>query len=233
MLEVLKERVYKANLRLVELGLVIFTWGNVSAVDREAGLIVIKPSGVDYGAMKPRDMAVVDFKGRLVEGNLNPSSDTPTHVELYRAFSRIGGVVHTHSKYATAFAQSGRGLPAYGTTHADYFRGEVPCTRALNEAETGSEYERNTGLLIAETFSGLDPAAVPACLVKSHGPFTWGENCEEAVYHAAVLEYCAQMAMMTENLGQTQSVAQYLLDRHYLRKHGENAYYGQKENVNG
>ncbi|NLV50432.1 MAG: L-ribulose-5-phosphate 4-epimerase [Clostridiales bacterium] len=233
MLEELKERVYKANLGLVELGLVIFTWGNVSAVDRNTGLIVIKPSGVDYEAMKPGDMAVVDFTGRIVEGSLNPSSDTPTHIELYKAFPRVGGVVHTHSKYATAFAQSGRELPAYGTTHADYFRGPVPCTRALYDAETASEYERNTGLVIAETFAGLDPGAVPACLVKSHGPFTWGESCEEAVYHAAVLEYCAQMAMMTESLGQTQPVGQFLLDRHYLRKHGENAYYGQKENVNG
>lgn len=232
MLEELKERVYKANLRLVELGLVIFTWGNVSAVDRKTGLIVIKPSGVDYEAMKPGDMAVADFTGRIVEGDLNPSSDTSTHIELYKAFPRVGGVVHTHSKYATAFAQSGRELPAYGTTHADYFRGAVPCTRALYDAETASEYERNTGLVIAETFAGLDPDAVPACLVKSHGPFTWGESCEEAVYHAAVLEYCAQMAMMTESLGQTQPVGQFLLDRHYLRKHGENAYYGQKESKN-
>jgi len=230
MVEELKERVFRANLELVKLGLVLFTWGNVSAIDRKAGLVVIKPSGVEYEAMKADDMVVVDLDGNIVEGRLNPSSDTPTHIELYKAFPGIGGVVHTHSKCATAFAQSGRSLPAYGTTHADYFYGEVPCTRALTEDEITSAYEKNTGLVIAETFAGLDPDAVPGCVVHSHGPFTWGTTCEKAVYHAAVLEYCADMAIMTEQLNPKAVPADsFLLDKHYLRKHGKNAYYGQKE----
>jgi L-ribulose-5-phosphate 4-epimerase len=227
MLEDLKEHVYKANLELVQLGLVVFTWGNASAIDRGTGLVVIKPSGVDYDKMKPTDMVVTDLEGRVVEGGLRPSSDTPTHLELYRAFPNIGGVVHTHSRYATAFAQAGRSLPAYGTTHADYFRGEVPCTRALTEDEIATDYEKNTGLVIAETFRALDPDAVPACLVRNHGPFAWGKSCESAVYHAAVLEYCAHMAYVTESLGTPEPVPDYLLDRHYWRKHGKNAYYGQ------
>ena len=231
MVEQLKEWVYRANLDLVTLGLVLFTWGNVSAIDRESGLMVIKPSGVDYDLMKAEDMVVVDMDGHVVEGSLNPSSDTPTHIELYKAFPDIGGVVHTHSKCATAFAQSGRSFPAYGTTHADYFYGEVPCTRALTESETASEYERNTGLVIVETFAKRNPDAVPGCVVRNHGPFTWGATCEKAVYHAAVLEYCAEMAIMTEQLNPKAMPADsFLLDKHYLRKHGKNAYYGQKEN---
>lgn len=227
MLEELKERVYRANLELVRQGLVVFTWGNVSAIDRAAGLVVIKPSGVDYDDMKPSDMVVIDFDGKAVDGTLKPSSDTPTHLELYRAFPDIGGITHTHSIYATAFAQAGRSLPAYGTTHADHFRGDVPCTRALSEDEIAAEYEKNTGLVIAEAFQALDPDAVPACLVRNHGPFAWGSSCESAVYHAAVLEYCANMAYVTENLGMPEPVPGYLLDRHYSRKHGKNAYYGQ------
>jgi L-ribulose-5-phosphate 4-epimerase len=231
MLEALKEKVYLANLDLVKLGLVLFTWGNVSAIDRAAGLVVIKPSGVEYGAMCADDMVVVDMEGNIAEGKLNPSSDMPTHLELYKAFQNAGGVVHTHSKYATAFAQSARSIPAYGTTHADYFYGEVPCTRALTEYEIKSAYEKNTGVVIAETFETLDPNAVPGCLVRNHGPFTWGLTCEKAVYHAAVLEYCAEMALLTEQMNQEAVPAPgFLLDKHYLRKHGKNAYYGQKEN---
>ncbi len=228
MLEALKERVYEANLELVKRGLVIYTWGNVSAIDRASQLVVIKPSGVEYDKMRPGDMTVVDLYGRIVEGRLKPSSDTPTHIELYKAFSGIGGVTHTHSKYAAAFAQSGRSLPAYGTTHADYFHGAVPCTRELTAEEINGEYEKNTGLVIAEAFINTDPIAIPACLVKSHGPFTWGKDCEESVYHAAVLEYCAEMALITESLGANTEAPQYLLDKHYNRKHGKNAYYGQK-----
>jgi L-ribulose-5-phosphate 4-epimerase len=228
MLEELKERVCQSNLELVTLGLVVFTWGNVSAIDRAAGLVVIKPSGVEYEKMKPGDMAVIDLDGHLVEGFLKPSSDMLTHLELYKAFSGIGGIVHTHSKYATAFAQAGRHLPAYGTTHADYFHGDVPCTRGLTKAEINAEYEKNTGLVIVEAFGVLDPDAVPACLVKNHGPFAWGGSCEEAVYHAAVLEYCAEMALMTESLGASNRAPSYLLDRHYYRKHGKSAYYGQQ-----
>ena len=231
MLEALKERVFQANLDLVKHGLVLFTWGNVSAIDRETGLVVIKPSGVEYDTMRADDMVVVDLEGNIVEGRLNPSSDTPTHLELYKAFPNAGGVVHTHSKFATAFAQSGRSLPAYGTTHADYFYGEVPCARALTADEIQSAYEKNTGTVIVETFAGLDADAVPGCLVRNHGPFTWGTTCDKAVYHAAVLEYCAEMALITERLNPEATPAdQFLLDKHYLRKHGKNAYYGQKEN---
>ena len=226
MLEDLKEHVYKANLELVQLGLVVFTWGNASAIDRGTGLVVIKPSGVDYDKMKPTDMVVTDLEGRVVEGGLRPSSDTPTHLELYKAFPNIGGVVHTHSRYATAFAQAGRSLPAYGTTHADYFLGDVPCTRAMTEDEVFSEYEKNTGLVIAETFKGSDPDRVPACLVRNHGPRVGG-SCEEAVYHAAVLEYCAHMAFVTESLGAREPAPDYLIYRHFRRKHGKDAYYGQ------
>jgi len=227
MLEELKERVYRANLELVSRGLVVFTWGNASAIDRASGLVVIKPSGVDYDDMKPADMVVTDLDGKVVEGGLRPSSDTPTHLELYKAFPNIGGVVHTHSRYATAFAQAGRSLPAYGTTHADYFLGEVPCTRAMTEGEIKAEYEKNTGLVIAETFRVLDPDAVPACLVRNHGPFAWGSSCESAAYHAVVLEYCAHMAFVTESLGTPEPAPDYLLNRHFWRKHGKNAYYGQ------
>lgn len=228
MLEQLKEKVYQANLDLVKHGLVIFTWGNASEIDRASGLIVIKPSGVSYDNMKPEDMVVVNLDGNVVEGAYRPSSDTATHIELYKAFSKAGGVVHTHSTYATAFAQSGREITAYGTTHADYFYGDIPCARALTQQEIEVEYERNTGLVIAETFKEKDPAAIPACIVKNHGPFAWGKDCHEAVHNAAVLEQCAKMAVLTEGLNPAAPrVDQYLLDKHYFRKHGENAYYGQ------
>lgn len=230
MLEKLKEEVYKANLDLVRHHVVIFTWGNVSAVDRESGLVVIKPSGVDYASMKTEDMVVVDMDGKKIEGELNPSTDLPTHLELYKAFRRIGGVVHTHSVNAAAWAQAGRDIPCYGTTHADYFYGPVPCTRALTEAEVNGEYEKNTGIVIAETFGGLDPDAVPGALVRSHGVFSWGRNAGNAVYNAVVLENIAEMALKSEILNkQITGAPAYLLEKHYLRKHGKNAYYGQKK----
>lgn len=230
MLEALKGAVCRANLRLPELGLVVFTWGNVSGIDRERKLVVIKPSGIAYDQLTPEDMAVVDLDGNQVEGKWKPSSDTPTHLALYRNFSEIGGVVHTHSRWAAAWAQAGRGIPAYGTTHGDYFYGEVPCTRRMTPEEIAGEYEAETGNVIVERFRGLDPGEIPAVLVHSHGPFTWGKDCFEAVYHSAVLEEVAQMAAQTEQLlgGPGQPMQQELLDRHYLRKHGKNAYYGQK-----
>lgn len=230
MLEALKEAVCQANLQLPELGLVVFTWGNVSGIDRERGLVVIKPSGIAYSRLTPEDMVVVDLDGRKVEGKWNPSSDTPTHLVLYRNFPGIGGVVHTHSRWAAAWAQAGRGIPAYGTTHGDYFYGEVPCTRKMTPEEIAGEYEAETGNVIVERFQDLDPVDVPAVLVHSHGPFAWGKNCGEAVYHAAVLEEVAMMAAQTERLmgGPGESMQQALLDKHYLRKHGKNAYYGQK-----
>lgn len=230
MLEHLKDKVFQANLDLVRHGLVIFTWGNVSEIDRASGLLVIKPSGVAYDNMKSEDMVVVDLNGQVVEGAYRPSSDTATHIEIYKAFPNVGGVVHTHSTYATAFAQSGRHIPAYGTTHADYFYGDIPCTRALSQEEIEQDYERNTGLVIAETFQNGDPAAIPACIVKNHGPFAWGKDCDEAVHNAVVLEQCARMAVITIGLNpEAPSVDQYLLDKHYFRKHGENAYYGQEK----
>jgi L-ribulose-5-phosphate 4-epimerase len=226
----LRERVFKANLDLVKHGLVLFTWGNVSGIDRKSGLVYIKPSGVSYEAMKEEDIVAVDLEGKIISGTLNPSSDTPTHLEIYKAFPNVGGIVHTHSKCAASFAQSGRSLPFYGTTHADYFCGEVPCARALTETEVESFYEKNTGLVIVETFKDKDPDAIPGCLVKNHGPFAWGATCEKAVYHAAVLEYCADMALKTEQLNSRVKPADgYLLHMHYFRKHGKNAYYGQKE----
>jgi L-ribulose-5-phosphate 4-epimerase len=230
LLEELKERVCRANLQLPKLGLVVFTWGNVSGIDREKGLFVIKPSGVPYEELKPDDMVVVNLKGEKVEGRLNPSSDTPTHCVLYNQFPSIGGVVHTHSRWATIFAQAGRSIPAYGTTHADYFYGSVPCTRAMTPEEIAGEYEKETGNVIAETFAGKKAEDVPAVLVRSHGPFTWGKDCDEAVYHAAVLEEVAMMAWHTEAMADNQAVPmqQELLDKHFLRKHGANAYYGQK-----
>ncbi len=228
MLEQLKEQVFQANLLLPRHGLVTFTWGNVSAIDRERGLIIIKPSGVSYEDMKTDDMVVVDLAGKVVEGRLRPSSDTPTHLELYKAFANIGGIVHTHSRWATSFAQAGRGIPALGTTHGDYFYGEIPCTRKMTEAEIKGEYEKETGLVIKETFLGKDPDAIPAVLVYSHGPFVWGAGAMEAVHNAVVLEELAFMAyhalMLTPDLPPMQ---QELLDKHYLRKHGANAYYGQ------
>lgn len=229
MLEKLREEVYVANRLLPELGLVSFTWGNVSGIDRASGLVVIKPSGVEYGRLTPESMVVVDLSGRRVEGSLNPSSDTATHVELYRAFSGVGGIVHTHSRWATIWAQAGRGIPAYGTTHADCFYGEIPCTRRMTPVEIAGEYERETGKVIVETFRGRDPAQMPAVLVHSHGPFAWGATPEQAVRHAAVLEEVAMMALHTEQLagGKTPPMQTELLDRHFLRKHGPHAYYGQ------
>ena len=228
MLKHLKQQVLKANLDLVKHGLVLFTWGNVSGIDREKGLIVIKPSGVDYDGMTADDMVVVDLDGNVVDGSLKPSSDTPTHIELYKAFPEIGGIVHTHSTYATSFAQAGRAVPAYGTTHADYFHGDVPCARALTQEEIDTAYEQNTGFVIIETLRDKEVMATPGILVKNHGPFAWGKNPDEAVYHAAVLEQVAKMAVLTEAINPDAPRAdQYLLDKHYLRKHGKNAYYGQ------
>lgn len=229
MLEELKRQVCEANLLLPEYGLVTFTWGNVSAIDRERGLAVIKPSGVSYKGMEPEDMTVVDLEtGKAVEGRYKPSSDTPTHLELYKAFEGIGGVVHTHSRWATSFAQAGRGIVPMGTTQGDYFYGEIPCTRTMTPEEIGGEYEKETGKVIVEAFEGIDPVTIPAVLVKSHGPFTWGKDAMEAVHNAVVLEEIAFMnyhAMSIDpNAGRMQ---QELLDRHYLRKHGANAYYGQ------
>ena len=229
MLEELKQRVFEQNLALVKHNLVVLTWGNVSAIDRESGFVIIKPSGVDYATMKAEDMVVVDLDGKVVEGKYRPSSDTPTHIWLYKQFPQIGGVVHTHSTYATAWAQSGRNITAYGTTHADAFYGDVPCTRALTKEEVEGEYELNTGKVIAETFEGKDLLAIPAVLVKNHGPFTWGATPEKAVENAVTLEEVARMAQLTESLNpQVKRVDQHLLNKHYNRKHGKNAYYGQK-----
>lgn len=231
MLEELKVLVYKANMELPRYGLVTFTWGNVSAIDRESGLFVIKPSGVEYDRLTPEDMVVVDLNGRKVEGRFNPSSDTATHVELYKAFSEIGGIVHTHSSYATSWAQAGRSIPCYGTTHADYIYGEVPCVRCLNAEEIADAYEENTGHLIVNEFKrmGKDPLAVPAVLCKNHGPFTWGKDAAEAVHNAVVLEEVAKMAYRAESINREILPApQELQDKHYFRKHGENAYYGQR-----
>ena len=230
MLEELKEEVFKANLELPKKGLVLFTWGNVSAIDKKTKLIVIKPSGVDYETMRVEDMVVVDLDGNIVEGKLNPSSDTPTHIELYKSFTEIGGVVHTHSTNATIWSQSGRNIPAYGTTHADYFYGDIPCTRKMTSEEIRNEYEKNTGVVIIETFEKrkIHPKFVPGVLVNSHGPFSWGKNAKEAVHNSVVLEEVAKMAMFTEQLNKdVKQMQQDLLDKHFLRKHGENAYYGQ------
>lgn len=232
MLEELKQLVYQANLDLVKHQLVVFTWGNVSGIDRASGLVVIKPSGVPYETMTPEDMVVVNIEGVVVEGSWKPSSDTPTHLALYRAFPAIGGIVHTHSRWATLRAQAGAGIPVYGTTHADYFYGEIPCTRPMTSEEISGEYEKETGSVIIDTFQakGIDPEQVPAVLVRSHGPFSWGIDPEDAVLHAVVLEEVAMMAYYTEstvNQTRTQAVPQELLDRHYLRKHGAGAYYGQ------
>ncbi|MBQ3725415.1 MAG: L-ribulose-5-phosphate 4-epimerase [Oscillospiraceae bacterium] len=230
-MEELKKIVCDANLELPRYGLVTFTWGNVSAIDRQSGLVVIKPSGVPYEGMTAEDMVVVDLDGKVVEGKWRPSSDTATHVELYKAFPAIGGVVHTHSSYATSWAQAGRDIPCYGTTHADYFYGDIPCLRCLTKDEIEDAYERNTGLLIVGEFArlGKDPAAVPGCLCKNHGPFTWGRDAAEAVHNAVVLEEVAKMAYRCETINpQVRPAPQELQDKHYLRKHGKNAYYGQK-----
>ena len=228
MLEALKEKVWQANLSLPKHGLVTFTWGNVSGIDKEKGLVVIKPSGVEYEGMTAEDKVVVDLEGNVVEGKWKPSSDTPTHLELYKAFPEIGGIVHTHSRWATSFAQAGRGIPAYGTTHADYFYGEIPCTRKMTPEEIAGEYEKETGNVIVETFAGMQAGDIPAVLVNSHGPFAWGTDASNAVHNAVVLEELAFMAFHTEALNPGSAVMQReLLDKHYLRKHGANAYYGQ------
>ena len=230
MLEELKELVCKANLELPKYGLVTFTWGNVSGVDREKGLMVIKPSGVEYDTMTAEDMVVVSLvTGEKVEGKWKPSSDTDTHVALYNAFPNIGGIVHTHSRWATCWAQAGRGIPAYGTTHGDYFYGEIPCTRKMTSAEIAGRYEHETGNVIIETFKEKSPDDIPAVLVHSHGPFTWGTDPHNAVHNAVVLEELAFMAFHTEAIQPGKETMQpELLDKHYLRKHGKNAYYGQK-----
>lgn len=229
MLEKLKEKVYKANLKLVEYKLVLFTWGNVSEIDRETGLVVIKPSGVDYDKMKPDDMVVMSLNGEKLEGSLNPSSDTPTHLELYRRFPEIGGVAHTHSTFAVSFAQAASDIPCYGTTHADFAFGSIPCTRELTDAETENEYELNTGKVIAECFEArdIDYNAVPAVLVKSHGPFTWGKSGADAAKNSAILEEVAKMSYLSQTLN-AEPAKEYIQKKHYFRKHGVNAYYGQK-----
>ncbi len=230
MLEQLKERVCEQNLLLVKHGLVVLTWGNVSAIDRASGLVVIKPSGVSYNAMCPDDMVVVDLDGNTVEGKYRPSSDTPTHIYLYKAFADVGGIVHTHSTHATAWAQAGRSIRPFGTTHADAFYGAVPVSRALTQAEVQNDYELNTGKVIVQTFAGKDPHAIPAVLVKNHGPFTWGDSPEKAVENAVTLEAVAHMAQLTERIQPNAGeVDAYLLDKHYYRKHGKNAYYGQNK----
>lgn len=230
MLEILKKSVLEANLELPRKGLVTYTWGNVSGIDRESGLIAIKPSGVEYDVMKAEDIVLIDLNGKVVEGSLNPSSDAPTHVALYNAFPEIGGVCHTHSRWATSFAQAGMGIKPYGTTHADYFYGEIPCTRDMSQEEIESAYEANTGAVIIETFQGLKPDFMPAVLVKNHAPFTWGKNAEEAVHNSVVLEEVAMMAIQSRTLNPSiQPMPKTLLDKHFLRKHGANAYYGQKK----
>ena len=229
MLEKLKEDVCRANRQLVQYGLVIFSWGNVSGIDRSSGLVVIKPSGVSYDALKPEDMAVVDLEGRLVEGDLHPSTDMPTHLELYKAFGQIGGVVHTHSTYAAGWAQAGREIPLMGTTQADYFSGAVPCTRSLTVRETEEAYERNTGKVIIEAFEGKDPSSVPGVICRGHGPFTWGKDCFEAVYHAKVLEEVSKMNFITSVIDpDARPLPEHIRMKHYSRKHGPDAYYGQQ-----
>ena len=230
MLEDLKQKVYEANMLLPKYGLVTFTWGNVSAIDTESGLFVIKPSGVDYEKMTPADMVVMDLQGNKVEGDLRPSSDTPTHLELYKAFPEIGGIVHTHSSYATSWAQAGRSIPCYGTTHVDYIYGEVPCLRCLTKEEIDEAYEENTGHLIVNEFQRMNKEVmvVPAVLCKNHGPFAWGKDAMDAVHNAVVLEEVAKMAYRTETINpKVAPVPQELQDKHYYRKHGANAYYGQ------
>jgi L-ribulose-5-phosphate 4-epimerase len=228
MLEALKERVLLANLDLVENGLVIHTWGNASCRDSETGLIVIKPSGVSYEEMEPDDMVILSPDGKIIEGMLKPSTDAPTHLYLYKAFSSVGGVVHTHSTYATSWAQAGRSIPPFGTTHADHYRGAVPCSRKLTAAEIDSDYEKNTGVVIEEALKDKDYNAVPSALVHSHGPFAWGKDVEAAVYNAIALEEIARMAFYTVLLGNNNSADQALLDKHFNRKHGKDSYYGQK-----
>ena len=231
MLEELKQKVYEANMELPRRGLVTYTWGNVSGIDREAGLFVIKPSGVEYEDLRPEDLVVMDLEGNKVEGSMNPSSDTKTHLVLYRSFPEIGGIVHTHSPYAVGWAQAGKDIPAFGTTHADYFYGPIPCARHLTQEELDEDYELNTGKIIVETLRerGIAPVSVPGVICRSHGPFTWGKDAAQAVYHAVVLEEVAKMALFTRMVEPTAEAApQRYLDKHYMRKHGPNAYYGQK-----
>ena len=230
MLEKLKNEVYNANLDLVKNGLVIQTWGNVSGRDKESGLVVIKPSGISYKTMRPEDMVVLDQDGKVIEGRLKPSTDSPTHLFLYNSFPTIGGIVHTHSAYATAWAQAGKDIPPFGTTHADYYFGKVPCSRKLSEDEVRDNYELNTGKVIVETLGKIDPLVIPSVLINGHGPFCWGLDPEGGVHIAVTLEEIARIAFYTVLLGHTSPVDQHLLDKHYLRKHGTNAYYGQKKN---
>ena len=230
MLEELKQKVLQANLDLVKHKLVLFTWGNVSEIDRKSGLVVIKPSGVSYDDMTADDMVVVDLNGKVVEGKLRPSSDTPTHIEFYKAFADVGGVTHTHSTFATAWAQAGRDIPFYGTTHADYFYGDIPCARSLTKEEIEGEYEKNTGLVIIERFKkdNIKPLEVPGVLIKSHGVFSFGKDADGSVYNATVMEEVAKMAFITEQVNpQVKRADKFMMDKHYLRKHGKNAYYGQ------
>lgn len=229
MLEKLKEQVFQANLDLVKHGLVVFTWGNVSGIDRETGHVVIKPSGVSYSNMKPKDMVVLNLYGQVVEGNLKPSSDSATHLVLYRQFTNIGGIVHTHSEWATSWAQAGKSIPALGTTHADYFHGEIPCTRAMTRVEIEGEYEKETGKVIVERFKNLNPDHIPGVLVNNHGPFSWGTDAHNAVHNAVVMEEVAKMAFRTLVINPDGMMSQTLLDKHFLRKHGKDAYYGQEE----
>lgn len=230
MLDKLKKKVLEANLELPRKGLITYTWGNVSGIDREKNLIVIKPSGVDYDKLKIEDLVVVDLEGNQVEGKLKPSSDTPTHLVIYRNFKEVGGVVHTHSRWATSWAQSGKGIPPYGTTHGDYFYGTIPCTRQMTPEEIETDYEEHTGDVIIETFKGLNPMFVPGVLVSNHGPFTWGEDALEAVHNSVVLEEVAMMALNSRILNpDIKPIEKALLDKHFLRKHGANAYYGQSK----
>jgi L-ribulose-5-phosphate 4-epimerase len=227
MLKELKEQVFEANLDLVKHGLVIFTWGNVSAIDRDEGLVVIKPSGVSYDVMKPEDMVVVNLDGEIVEGKLKPSSDTPTHLVLYKSFSNIGGIVHTHSTYATAWAQAGKDIPNIGTTHADYFSDNIPCTNDMTREEVEGEYEKETGKVIVKRFEELNPDFIPGVLVKNHGPFSWGKDAHEAVHNAVVMEQVAKMAFISLNINPNLTMNPFLITKHFERKHGKNAYYGQ------
>jgi L-ribulose-5-phosphate 4-epimerase len=229
MLEKLKNVVFKANLDLVSNGLVIHTWGNVSGRDKESGLIVIKPSGVEYESMKPEDMVVIDSEGKIVEGKFKPSTDAPTHLLLYNTYTSIGGVVHTHSSYATSWAQSGKAIPPFGTTHADHYYGEVPCTRLLTDKEIENDYETNTGKVIVETMGTVNPLTMPSVLVNCHGPFCWGTDAANAVYNAIALEEIARMAFYTVLLGKSDPINKALLDKHFKRKHGSDAYYGQNK----
>ena len=232
MLEELKQKVYEANMLLPKYGLITFTWGNVSEIDRESGLFAIKPSGVDYDKLTPDDIVIMDLDGNKVEGKMNPSTDTPTHLELYKAFPGIGGVVHTHSTFAVSWAQAGLDIPCYGTTHADYFYGSIPCIRNLTAEEIEENYEKNTGLSIVERFEkdGINPIYVPGCVCKNHGPFTWGKNGNEAVHNAVVVEEVAKMAHLTRQINpDAGETPQYMQDKHFMRKHGPNAYYGQSQ----